>query len=94
VGDGATVVILARVTWQDSHAVSAWSWITVEDIDPAPRVITSVGFIVPAGKHRHIVIAQSIDGDRLDHVLAIPLGAVRRVEQLASFGDLLLDPQP
>ena len=81
------------VVWQDAHALSS-SWITVDDIAPEPRLITTVGYVIQDAKRRHLVIAQSVDGEALDHVLAIPLGMIRRVEELAPLGTLPLQPSP
>jgi hypothetical protein len=92
--DGARVTHTpVCVVWQDAHALSS-SWITVDEIEAKPRTITTVGYVIQGAKHRHLVIAQSVDGDNLDHVLAIPLGMIRRVDVLAPAGTLPLQPSP
>lgn len=72
---------LVTVVWLDAHQVTD-GWTERTDIDDtADRVIYSVGYLVHV-KPGHICLAQSVDDDRLDNVLAIPHGMVRRLCRL------------
>jgi hypothetical protein len=92
VSDGLETMV--EVVWHDAHAVTE-TWVGVDDIDDGPCVVRSVGVLVPHAKPGHLVLAQSIiEGDNMvDHVVAIPLGMVRRVHRL-SVGVLLpIEPE-
>jgi hypothetical protein len=55
----------------------------VEDIDPDPRIIDSVGFLIPDAKADHVVVAQSHDDlTHVDSVLAIPVAMVESMQVL------------
>lgn len=73
---------IVRVKWRDAHS-ECESWMLVEDIDPDPRVIESVGFLVPDAKADHVVLAQSHDDlIHVDSVLAIPVAMVVSMQVL------------
>ena len=74
-------MIPAIVTWYDAHA-DATTWTDIAELDPIPRVITSVGWLIPDAVHDHITLAQSFDGDTVDSVLHIPCAVVGDIRQL------------
>ena len=86
--------MFVEVVWHDAHAVSD-TWSSVEEISDEPCVVRSVGVLLPHVKPGHLVLAQSvIEGDEmLDHVVAIPLGMVRRVHRLSVGGLLPVEPE-
>lgn len=72
---------MVSVIWVDAHQLTD-TWTEHDDIeDDGDRVVHSIGFLV-AVKIGHICLAQSVDEDRLDNVLAIPHGMVRRICRL------------
>ena len=85
--------MMVEVVWHDAHAVSD-TWSSVDDIDGDPCVVRSVGVLLPHAKPGHLVLAQSlIEGDGVvDHVVAIPLGMVRRVHRLTVGALLPIEP--
>jgi len=61
------------VTWYDAHADSPGSWTTLQDIDPEPYVVTTVGVILPDyTKQWHVSVAQSIGHGSIDGIIHIP----------------------
>jgi hypothetical protein len=86
--------MMVEVVWHDAHAVSD-TWSSVDDIDDEPCVVRSVGVLLPHSKPGHLVLAQSIieRDDMLDHIVAIPLGMVRRVHRLSVNGLLPVEPE-
>lgn len=91
VSDGATMLV--EVIWHDAHAVTE-TWAGIDEIDGGPCVVRSVGVLLPHVKPGHLVLAQSlIEGDGVvDHVVAIPLGMVRRVHRLTVGALLPIEP--
>lgn len=67
--------------WHDAYAgIDAWTAIT--DIANEPRKITSIGWLLHGRVDRHLVIAQSVDGDHVDGLLVIPIEMVRTVKAM------------
>ena len=74
---------MVLLKWHDAHSEFD-SWMLVEEIDPAPRLIESVGWLLPDAKADHVVIAQSHDGQvRVDSVLAVPVAMVVSLQVLS-----------
>ena len=73
------------VVWRDAHADGGGSWLSVEDIEDAPYVVESVGFVLEGDKSGHLSICQSLGDDDgvVDHVLHIPDGMIVRVTNLS-----------
>ena len=71
------------VVWHDAHSHTA-GWEDVADIDDAPCVVETVGWLIPDAKQGHLVIAQSwiADSETIDSVLSIPVGMVQSVQLL------------
>lgn len=68
------------VFWHDAHAINEGGWCDMQDIDDAPCVVQSVGWLLADAKDGHVVIAQSmIDDGGIDSVLAIPVGMVQKI---------------
>lgn len=61
------------VLWRDAHA-DGDSWIGVDDIEDAPYIVESVGFVLEGVKSGHTSLCQSLADDDgvVDHVLHIP----------------------
>jgi hypothetical protein len=61
------------VVWHDAHEVTE-SWTHIDELDTEPKVVRSIGLLLPNVKKGHICIAQSIieDENTVDNVLAIP----------------------
>ena len=74
-------LVLVHVVWHDAHALGE-TWTTAEELDPEPCVVRSVGWILPDAKHGHLTLAQSLESDYRDGILAIPLGMVKQVSRL------------
>ena len=70
-----------RVQWWDAHGGSA-SWVRLDEIDPEPCVVTSVGILLHHAKPGHLTLVQSIQGEHGDNVLHVPWGMVRSVVRL------------
>lgn len=66
------------VIWHDAHA-DAGTWTRDEEADAEPCVVRSVGFLLNGWKRKHLCIAQSVEGEFRDSVLAIPNGMVQQV---------------
>lgn len=60
-----------EITWWDAHALTS-TWTDVTELSKEPRVIVSVGMLIPNAKPHHHVIVQSVDDTRVDQALAIP----------------------
>lgn len=60
-----------EIVWWDAHALTD-SWTEVDSLDLDPRVITTVGMLIPNLKQGHYTVAQSVDGSLVDNVIAIP----------------------
>ena len=86
---------LVKVTWLDAHAVTT-GWEAIEELDPDPCVVESVGFVLPDVKAGHITLAQSfiVANEEVDHVLSIPLKMVTRLEKLIASALLPIEPAP
>lgn len=79
------------VTWHDAFSEFE-SWTPVSEIDDAPCVVQTVGFLLPGVKADHVVVVQSLyvdgDGEReVDGVLAIPVGMVKSMMVLSSMSE-------
>lgn len=70
--------------WQDAHADMAGSWVCVDDIDPDPFHVTSIGILLPHVKPGHVSIAQSIGGDIADHIIHVPNQMVRELTVIST----------
>lgn len=65
------------VVWHDAHD-EVDGWTHVDDIDDDPCIVETVGWLLPARKDGHVVVAQSItNDDMVDNIIAIPCGMVR-----------------
>jgi hypothetical protein len=65
------------VVWHDAHD-EADGWMHVDDIDDEPCVVETIGWLLPACKDGHVVVAQSMTSDdMINNVIAIPCGMVR-----------------
>lgn len=73
---------LVLVIWHDAHSTSS-SWTSADEADDVPCVVRSVGFLLDGWKRGHVSIAQSIEGEFRDSVLAIPTGMVQRIIEIA-----------
>lgn len=82
-----------RVWWHDAHAATE-GWTPPADIDQEPYTVASVGFLLSDSKPGHVVLAQSMIADHgdVDHVLAIPLAMVARIETLHVAALLPVEP--
>lgn len=70
------------VLWHDAHELTD-GWTLIEEIEKGPRVIHSIGFLLPAETTPgHHVLAQSIDDEHVDNALAIPDAMVQQVRHL------------
>lgn len=64
------------VTWHDAHT-EAPTWISLDEIDDEPYVVTTCGYLLPDAKPHHVCIAQSVGADgSVDAVLCVPVGMV------------------
>jgi hypothetical protein len=72
---------LVRVRWHDAHGIGA-GWMPISEIDANPRVIESVGWVIPDVKAGHVVLVASVDDDHVDGGLAIPHGMIREIVAL------------
>ena len=74
---------LVQIIWHDAHSVCE-TWTTKGEIDVAPCIVSSVGWVIESVKADHVVIAQSriLDDDHYDHVLAIPTGMIKQINRL------------
>lgn len=69
------------VTWEDAHAGSSYSWTAVDDIDPEPYTVISVGVMLDESvKPGHVTIIQSFVNECCDALLHIPLPMVKEVK--------------
>lgn len=77
------------VTWYDAHADSPGSWTTLQDIDPDPYLVTTVGVILPdCTKQGHVSVAQSIGQGSIDGIIHIP---EKMVSEITILGTLDLE---
>ena len=81
------------VEWVDAHA-DAQGWTDQADLDPEPRIITTVGLVLRNVKPRHLTLAQSVDvgADTVDSVLSIPTANIVKVVRLVDGLTLPLEP--
>lgn len=84
---------MLRVWWHDAHAATE-GWTPPDAIDREPYIVMSVGFLLSDCKPGHVVLAQSMITDHgdVDHVLAIPVAMVARIETLNSASLLPVEP--
>lgn len=78
--------MLAIVLWRDAHA-DGGSWLCVSDIEDAPYLVESVGFVLDGVKSGHLSICQSLGDDDgvVDHVLHIPMEMVVDITYVMNF---------
>jgi hypothetical protein len=73
---------IVRVTWHDAFA-DVSGWCSVLEIDDAPCIVTSVGFLCEDAKPDHVTIAQSWnDHEHVDSVLHVPVAMVKSLQIL------------
>lgn len=73
---------LVCVIWHDAHQ-STSSWIDMSESDDEPCIVRTVGWRMPAKyKKGHVCVAQSIEGEHVDNVIAIPKAMVKEVKVL------------
>jgi hypothetical protein len=73
---------LVLVVWHDAHAASV-GWCDASEIDDAPCVIRTIGYLIPDAKRDHVTVAQSIaEDDDLYGVFCVPAGKVQSVQVL------------
>jgi hypothetical protein len=76
------------VLWEDAHAGSSYSWTVVDDIDPDPYLVVSVGVMLDESvKPGHVTIIQSYVNECCDGLLHIPLAMVKEVKIVDSVPD-------
>ena len=73
---------MVLVIWHDAHSTSE-TWQHEEDIDDEPCIVKSIGWYLHNWKRGHVAIAQSIEGEYRDSVLAIPKKMVQKVIDLS-----------
>lgn len=67
------------VIWHDAHSIDS-GWAEISDIEDAPVVVESLGWLLPDRKQDHIVLAQSITSDEsIDSILCIPVEMVKNI---------------
>lgn len=77
---GDTRLVLVR--WKDAHA-DGTTWTSLEEIEKAPYIVTTVGIHLEEVKPDHITVVQSRGQDgALDHILHIPGGMVLEIVPL------------
>jgi hypothetical protein len=72
-----------RVDWEDSVGFGGWHVPHETDEfckDPGP-IVHTVGYVERKTK-RHLVLAMSVHGKNVDHLLAIPWSAIKRVRRI------------
>lgn len=71
------------VVWHDAHSGDE-GWHAAGEIDSAPCVVETVGWLLPDGKPNHVTVVQSVisGDDSLDGVLCIPVGMVVSIQVL------------
>lgn len=69
---------MVLMVWHDAHAATT-SWELAEDADDDPCVVRSVGWLLNGWKRGHYSIAQSIEGEFRDSVLAVPKKMVQQI---------------
>lgn len=86
---------LVKITWQDAHALTT-GWEAIAELDDEPCLVESVGFLIPDVKKGHLTIAQSwiAGNEEVDHVLSIPAKMVVRLESVAAWPLLPVEPPP
>lgn len=84
---------LVRIWWRDAHAATD-TWTAPEEIDQEPCMVWSVGFVLKDCKPGHVVLAQSMIADsfEVDHVLAVPVAMVARIESLRPVSLIPVEP--
>jgi len=79
------------IEWIDAHA-DANGWCDRDDLDPEPRVITTVGIVLRNVKPQHLTVALSVDEEKVDSVISIPTAVIKRVVRLTEGLSLPLEP--
>lgn len=80
---------IVAVTWYDAHDDGSASWVSVDQIDPDPYMVVSVGVLLPDDtKPGHVSVARSVADQYLDHILHIPSGMVKDVTVVACLEDI------
>lgn len=75
---------MVLVVWHDAHSEETAGWLDPSEIDRAPCVVQTVGWLLTDAKPEHIVVAQSviIGSGEVDGVVCVPVGMVQRVQIL------------
>lgn len=63
-----------QVDWHDAQTHHGWT--AVADIDPAPPLVTTIGFLVKRGRHA-IVISSTVGQGEANSHITIPLGMIQ-----------------
>jgi len=79
------------IEWIDAHA-DANGWCDRDELDPEPRLITTVGIVLRNVKPNHLTVALSVDEDKVDSVISIPTAVIKRVVRLVDGLTLPLEP--
>jgi hypothetical protein len=79
------------IEWIDAHA-DANGWCDRDDLDPEPRLITTVGIVLRNVKPQHLTVALSVDEEKVDSVISIPTAVIKRVVRLVDGLSLPLEP--
>ncbi len=74
---------LVRIEWDDATQPSH-GWVAPGDIDPAPAICHSVGWIVHKDERAITLASTKCDGGEVMGAMRIPAGTVRKITSLAS----------
>lgn len=78
-----TKPVMAVVVWHDAHADQHGSWMSEDDFNDNPYIVSSCGFILEGAKKNHVTVAQSLSNEGLiDNVLHIPQDMVVSITRL------------
>jgi hypothetical protein len=73
----------ALVYWFDAHDDATAAWVSLEELEPEPYRVATVGILLPAEtKKGHVSVARSIGDGVVDSVIHIPSAMVESVEIL------------
>jgi hypothetical protein len=74
----------AIVRWLDAHD-DAHTWTPIDELDTEPRLIETCGWLLDDVTPGHLVVALSVDGDRVGSVIHIPECNVQEVQRWPNF---------
>lgn len=76
---------IAVVRWLDAHSDGGESWTYLDDLDPEPCEVVSVGIMLSTTvKPGHISLAHSIAHGAVDYVIHIPEKMVKEITVLST----------